>query len=672
MPAPAATLLAGAELLLLALGALVIGEALRRVLRLRTGLDGNGGVVERALVSFFLGGAALYVVAWIPVPATGPLTLPILAVLAAAGLLADFWRRTGRLPRRGDLAALRPSGPAAVALAAALALFVVELFSLASTPSGNTWDASVLALYSSELATHGHLVLALAPNGPGFVSYPQGVVVWQAVLAVAPGAEPLRVALDVDALFIALAPLGGYVVGRRWLSSDRAGAAVAVGFLLLGSWTRILVSGSYDFVAAFPLGLALAGWARPVFHEPGATRSETLLWGSLAGYSAALNPVPAEWLFLGVALTVILGRRSPNVARQATLERWAVALGAGALWIVPNLVGLVLDGGVPVTGFGPPSIAVVNPLALGTFVGAIDPFLFGPGYNLLSTFAALRVELAALLLVALLLPFVPTLNQRGNRSVRPFYRWSIAMALAAVLVILTSQLAAAGVPAIRSLGPLTSAGEASILLFTVYTIVAFVPLTMLVEVLGPRPRDRSVDGSSTPSAPVRHRPGSTERARLFAVVGCALLLAPGAAVLATDFPPTVRTISTAVGNLTGADLDLLTWAGRHVPDGDRVLVAPGGALQFLPSYQPRAIVVFTMVGGASSNVSYSLVSFELENGILDLPGRAAIADLGVAYIAVTQANTVLWPPYLPGPLLADPAGFPVVYHAGDAFLFAVA
>ncbi|HZY70335.1 MAG TPA: hypothetical protein VFF67_05075 [Thermoplasmata archaeon] len=671
MPAPAATVVAGVELLLLAAGTLVVGEAVRHLLLRRVPMLRTSGSIERALVSFFLGSAAIYALAWIPLPIFGLAAFVVLVAVAAVTTLFAVRRRAARRPRLRELRAIVPSPPVAIALAAALTLFVVEWYSLASTSSGNTWDASVLALYSSELTVHGHLVLGLAPAGPGFVTYPQGIVVWQSLFAVGSGVEPSRIAVDVDVLFLALAPLAGYVLARRWLSSERAGAAAAVGLLLLGTWTRVLVSGSYDFVAAFPLGLTLVGLARPAFHDRGASRSDVIFFGALAGYSAALNPVPAEWVFVAVAITAVVMRPQPEGGWGRWLLRWALAIGVATLWVVPNLAGLLLDGGGPITGLGPPMLVIPPPLGLGTLIGAVDPFLFGPGYGLLSPFPVLRFELAALLLGGMLLPFTRWFRGRSSAGFGPFYRWSIAAALAAGLLIGAGQLAAAGVPLVRSIGPLTSTGEASILLFTVYAMVALVPIVLLAGYLSRGRNDPGVDGIRS-MRNSRPRPSpSHERAPVLAVLGCALLLAPGVVVLVTDFPVTVHTVSTSFGNLSAADLGLLAWSGRHVPDGARVLVAPGGALQFLPTYQPRAIVVFTMVGGASPNGSYALVSFELEHGILDGPGRLAIGSLGVQYIAVTQQNTVLWSPYEPGPLLGDPGTFPVVYHSGDAYLFAV-
>ncbi|MGI0151908.1 MAG: hypothetical protein ACREC5_08235, partial [Thermoplasmata archaeon] len=216
----------------------------------------------------------------------------------------------------------------------------------------------------------------------------------------------------------------------------------------------------------------------------------------------------------------------------------------------------------------------------------------------------------------------------------------------------------------------TSASELSILLFTLYAAVATVPLLRAADRLArePGPSDRP----AAPAPRVRHRPGSRSRrpVPLAAAAVALLILGPGAAVTVTGLPAYAGELYHAFGNVSAADFALLAWAGGHLPDGARVLVAPGSAAGFLPGYLPTATVLFPMAEG-TSNATYRALVTDLDAGRLTPQDRADLAELAVGYVAVTQNNTHLDAPFDPAPLWADPAGFPVLFDEDDAVLFAV-
>ena len=99
-----------------------------------------------------------------------------------------------------------------------------------------------------------------------------------------------------------------------------------------------------------------------------------------------------------------------------------------------------------------------------------------------------------------------------------------------------------------------------------------------------------------------------------------------------------------------------------------MLVAPGSAAGFLPGYSPGAVVLFPMVDGTFVNASYAILVRELTNGTLDPTGESAMSSLSVGFVAVTEANSILYPPFLPTPLLDNPS-YTQVFHDGDAYLF---
>ncbi len=661
------------ELIVWAAGAALIGELLRGVAVRWVALWRDLAPIERALVDLYLGGAVVFLLAALPV---GAFALPVLIGLpvAAAVLVAvrEVRARRGRAraPSRGW-----PVPPAAlVAIGAALALLAYELAIALPVGTGNTYDSSVLTTFVALLLRDRTIPLTLAPYSTVGVLYPQGTTAWIGWAEALFGLPPARASLLVTPLFLALAPLGAYVVGRRAFGSDLAGAACAVFFAAVGSWTRVLVAGSNDFVIAFPLVLVLVGQGMTVVRGPMLRWPDALAFGALVGYSAAINPVGAQWLV--PTLLIVGGLAWVRSARDAArwLLRWFGMVAVALVALVPTLYVIVLGRSNPAltpgAGVPPPG----TPLGIdgAQFVGGIDPYLFRPTDVWLSPVPALRDELAVLLTAGLVLLILAYRWEAIRRTTGPLARFLAAAGavLVAGMALTWASSWAGGLPV--RLASVTSAAELSIWLFTLYTLIAAVPLVLLLE----RARSDATE-RRRPSAPAaagdpRRRPRAVGRYPMapLAVAIAVAIVVPGAVLSGTSLPPALSGLYARVGNVTSDDLALLEYAGAHLPSGARVLVAPGSAAEFLPGYAPDVVLLYPMVPGWPwLNASYDLVVRELTNGTLDAAGSEALAVLGVNDLLVTGANTVLWPPFSPAPLLADPAGFPLEFHAGDAYLF---
>ncbi|MCI4350577.1 MAG: hypothetical protein L3K15_03580 [Thermoplasmata archaeon] len=664
----------GLELLLFALAVAVIGEAIRSVGSRHATLLRITDPWERALLDLYLGGGTVYAASWIP-GLFGALTVPVLALIAAIVLVyaAAVSPRSARRAAGSRIGRGRwPDGIVAVTV---LGVFVVELIVLGGVPSGNTWDASALTLYGALLQGHHALGLSAAPLASGFTTYPQGSVVWITAAQLFGNLSPARSALLLSPLFLALSPVGAYVVARQWLGTPTAGACFAVVVGVLGTWTRLLVSGSYDFAFAFPLVLLLAGWSVRWVRGSPARWTDVVVFGALLGYSAALNPVGAEWIALAVPIGAALTPPRFGGVARAWAAKWLVALGAAIVFVVPNIVAI----GFAVTTAGPTGLGVppVHPASWGVlgaqFVGGVDPYLFRAHDIFLSPFPVLRVELAVLLTVTAVWPWLPAWRRHLPPGWPEFGRWLVASGVSATALVAIGLAGAAGNPYGGFFSALTSSGEATVLLFTLFTFAAAVPAVVVAARLAPAALSQSPRAGDDPirgTSPARGARRPAPAAWIAAIAVAAALVAPGVAVFPTSFPTAVRELSQPFGNLTLADFDLLAWASSHLPAGSRVLVAPGGALQFLPGYAPSVVVVFSMLPGQGANASYRLVVAELSNATLDGAGLGALATLHVGYVGVTQANTVLWPPFVATPLLALPGNFSVAFHEGDAYLFA--
>jgi hypothetical protein len=630
---------------------------------------GRLGPIERLLLDIYLGGAVLYAIAILPLGLFTAATLPVVVAFAVAYLLFRAARRGRTRTAEAVVRAVEPYlalGPA-VALVSAIGLGLLELSVAVGVPTGNTYDASQLATYTSLLIQNHSVPTSLAGVGLAVpIAYPQGATVWMASAQLLFGLPAARTAVLVTPLFLGLAPLGGYVLADRWIGGPRAGAVLAVVLAVLATWTRLEVAGSYDFVAAFPLVLLLVALSKDWVLGPLLGWPEVVAFGLLAGYAAALNPVGVAWWLL--ALPVAAGW---TVAQpwggdgRRWFARYAAALGSAAVPIVPSLVAVLR--GLGHIGFAPgePGVGTIAPVGISgpQVIGYVDPFLFRTTDVWLSPFPPIRLELAALLVVgALILLLRPRFA--GDRSL--LSRFAIAGGASTAAWFLLEWLAASGVRPLAALAPLSNGGELSEMLFTVFVVVATVPLIVLL--------DRPLTPSYRPPRLAIRSPGPSRLPMATAAVVVGLLLfVPGTAVTASELPSTLQTIYTTFGNVSADDFALLSWAPANLPPGSWVLVAPGSSAEFLPAYAPSLRVLYPMLVGFSyPNATYRDAVREFTNGTAQPNGAADLRVLDADYVAVTGTNTVLGDSFSPAPFLADPTMFPVVFHSGDAYVFAVA
>ncbi|MGI0156612.1 MAG: hypothetical protein ACREDE_10850, partial [Thermoplasmata archaeon] len=374
----------------------------------------------------------------------------------------------------------------------------------------------------------------------------------------------------------------------------RAAVAVAVLLAAVGSWTRVFVGGSNDFVFAFPLVLLLAGQAFGWLRGRVPSLPDALAFGMVVGYSAALNPVGAEWLIPALLLAGVLVRPALSGAPWRWLARWVVATAAVFVALIPTLYVLVLGRNSPglIPGAGVPPGGTTVGISGAQFTGSIDPYLFRPGDVWLSPLPALRLELAVLLTVGVGILFVVRRPSAIARYLGPF-RSFIAAGIAITVALLGLLWAATigFVPAVR-LAELSSAAELSIWLFTFYTFIGGLLVILLLERIATEWRRAPGPGFSADP-----RDGRRPRSRGFPrgavpVLIVLVLVVPGVALTPTELPPVLSTLYHDFGNVSADDLALLEYAGAHLPAGSRVLIAPGSAAGFLPGYAPDLVLLY--------------------------------------------------------------------------------
>jgi hypothetical protein len=468
-------------------------------------------------------------------------------------------------------------------------------------------------------------------------------------------------------------PLAGFVLGRRLVGSSAAGAGFALALAWLGPATRALVGGSNDFVLALPLVLLLAAHATAWAGKEPPALWDAVGFGLLVGYAAVVNVVGAEWLLPALVVLAAVSRPAFGGRVLAWIVRWTVALTAALAAGAPSLYVLVSARFAPSSLTGALSAPASTPVGIGLsqFVGSIDPFLFRAGDIELSPIPLVRIELAVLLVLgAVALLWLAIERPREDRFAR-FDRWTVAVGVS-IVAWLGIQLGA-GVPGspLRVFAFVSSAAEFSLGLFTVYGLIAAVPLVLALEQLPAPGRAGSRRAAGRGHAPPRGL------GRAFAPVALAVIVIVPAVVLTpTSLGQVLSNTYADFGNVSAADFQLLDYASDHVPAGTRVLVAPGSAGEFLPGYAPGIVLLYPMAPGWSRvNASYLLVVQELTNGTLDGSGRAALASLEVDLVVVTGNNTVLWRAFWASALLG-PGGpssptFPFDFHDQDAWIFNV-
>ena len=657
----------------------IVGELVRSLTARFVNLWRRPEPIERGLVDFYLGGAVLYLVAAVPWDAFVAPVVYLLPIAATALVVTVAVRASRRLGWTDELlASLAPIGRPAYLLVilSALALFAVELWVAVPVGTGNTYDSSLLTLYTS-LLVHNHTTpQSFAPFASTGILYPQATTVWLGWSQIVFGLPPARTALLVTPLFFGLAPLAGFAFGRRMFASERAGLAMALLLAWVGPGTRNLVYGSNDFVFAFPLVLLLAGYAVVWLRASPPRFSDALAFGLLTGYSAALNPVGAQWLLLALPVAALLARPRFGGRARAWFARWGVAVGGALIGIVPSLYVLALgrsnSGFVP--GAAAPAAGTPTGITESQFLGAVDPFLFGPSDTGLSPIAALRLEIALLIVVGLAILFLVDRPSALGRYFEAFRLFLAGAVVALVGLLAVLWLASTGFRPAVLLGWVSSSAELSTWLFALFGLVAAVPLALAFERFVGWLRRARRSPTGVPEGPPPARPARPPRSvyRVLVPMAVALVIVvPGVVLTPTELPPALSGIYHDFGNVTQADFELFGYAGAHLPAGARVLVAPGSAGQFLAGYCPDIVLLYPMAPGFETvNASYELLLRDLPNGTLDAADSGALTVLQVGYIVVTGNSTTLWPAFSPRPFLADPGSYPELFHEGDAYLFA--
>ncbi|MFY9717294.1 MAG: hypothetical protein WAK40_05100 [Thermoplasmata archaeon] len=672
-----------AEPLLLFVLAVPLGLALLRGAEWTVGRPFRLTVPERLLSAFFLTGAFFYVVASLTLPLfTAALVVAVLASGAIA--MAVLWGRSRGRSLTAAIAWLR-SWPAILLLGGTVGLFLIEVVPTGTRLLPNGIDGSWASLMVRVILDHHSIPATLRPYADYGLIYPAGAAVWMSLPSLLFGWPVVSDPVGLPPLFLALSLIGAYCWGERLggVGSDRGqrtGLVFAAFFGLVGSWPRFFVGGSFDFAFSLPLLLMLLGWLPSLLRGPVPGWKETAAFGALLGVCAGLSAAVGELLIL--LLVGFLVAFAPRIARTGT--RWGIRVVAIVAiefaFVVRSLAGFVVWYSYPshvlesvgsglraASPVGPPPPTV-------SLVGDLDPFvLWKPK---MSPFPSLDLELTILLVggLVVLAAWAWTPGGRLRRLltdsvVRPVLMTASMtfLATAGFVLLVPSSI---GTP---WLAGVSNVDEISYFLFLSYQALALLPILLAIEFLASS-RGSPEPPAEAPSVAPSHRIYRNARRKATSVLSAQILagllvvssLGVGAGVTALDAPGYLAAHLNDFANATTGDLDALAWAGAHLPDCSRVLVAPGSAAEFLPEYSASHLVFPVLP--LSVNGSYARAIDDLTRGVYSTDTRAALLALNISEVFVTGQTSVSYPPLRMGALTGSP-DFSELYRSGDAGVF---
>ncbi len=639
---------------------------------------------ETLLLSFYLAGASLYVVAALPVPLYGASVLfglIALGILVAGALLvreaARTWERWSRL--------LANPGPWVVAVLV-VALLYVEVTGIGLRSLSNGPDGAFHGLFTTLILRDHELPWTLQPFANAGVLYPQGEPVWETVPVLLYGWPVYVVPMVLPCLFLALTPLGAYGWGLRvgigFTGGGEASGALFAGFFgLVASWPRLWVGGSYDFAVALPMFLLCVGWLGPFARTPHRSWADRVGLAAVFGIAATISASVGVALVCLLAAYLVAYRPWGLVSLGRSVTEVGLALAAIGLLLSRPIVAVLLWYHLPghvLSGAGSPPYAYpVGPVVnWSTLLQQVNPFVVGQFK--VSPVPLLFFEVMILFVVGLALLAVRLLFKDSRAFDRIPRRVAADLAVLTVtLFVLTSVMifVEGSDGALGTVLAVPNYIQISVLLFLSYSVIGTVPLLIAwgsVSTHYRHRKERAEDASASTNRPDRWRVSpSRAGAPSSAMVASALVLivafSAGAVATGTSVPEYLQSHVAPLSNVSAGDIAALEWAGANLPECSRVLVAPASAAQYLPEFAVLGVVFPEYPNPV--NYSYHVAVQDLTGGVFDNSTELALGFLGVTEVFVTQQTSTPFLPFDPAPMESS-ADFQELFHQQDAYIFA--
>jgi hypothetical protein len=669
-------------LLLLFAALLPLGAALIRIAERWVGRRFELSTPERVVCALYASGALFFALASIPIAFFGSVLVVGLLIVGTVTLIVWWWREGWRAPRAAISWLL--GWPGVTLVAGTLGLLLLEVAVTAAQTFPNANDGSWQSLYVLLIVNNHTIPWTIQPYANYGITYPSGAQVWMSLPVLLFHWPVTSGALTLPPLFLSFSLVGAYCWGERLggIATRRGwqtGLVFAAFFGVIGSWPRLFVGGSYDFVFCLPLLLLTFGWLLPFVCGPLPSWRTAVAWGVLLGVSASLSVAVGELLFF-LVLGFVLAF-TPNL--WSVIGGWAarvtIILLIGIGFLVRSLVGIAIWFSYPghvlsAVGSPPYASAPVGPdPPIVSFTGDLDPFLLWKPK--LSPLPLLSLELALLLALGLviLLIWVATPGSEIRRLL-PSRLVAPIVVITGVTLTFTAALVALTPTTIGGsfIGDVTDVDESSYLLFMCYQAIALLPILLGIEYVRTRTSPSEKAGSSAdveaaePRRRVRQGESRPRSAPLLVVGVIILAFCAGSAVTVAEAPSYLQEHLEGLANVSSGDVAALEWGGSHLSSCDRVLAAPLSAAMFLPLYSTAKLVF--PAAPLSANLSYSVAVDNFTDGVYSNVTRAALLNLGVTEVFVTGQTSVSYPAFNPRSF-DDTPDFAILFHSGDATIF---
>jgi hypothetical protein len=276
-------------------------------------------LIQVAIFDFYLGGFVFFIIASIPLglftPTVTFFVIGVFVVITLVFLIGTFATKF-RDKEQPFLKRIRQAvndKKAILFASAIITMFIIILWIEADATTGilfgNVHDASLFSMLSKVISQNRMIPATLSPFESSGIIYPQGYTVILTFTSYIFNSGPENLILVLVPLFQALTIFGAYFMGKMLSGKMSYGFIFAFMFTFLSRWPKLLVWGTYAYVAAVPLFLIVLSLifysSRPQNQTSRSDIIRLFFLGLLIGYLGAIHAVFYEIIIAALFLLVI-------------------------------------------------------------------------------------------------------------------------------------------------------------------------------------------------------------------------------------------------------------------------------------------------------------------------------------------------------------------------------
>ena len=679
------------RLVAVALSLFLVGEPFRILLSRYTTLFREMDTVQTFVVDFYLGGLVFYAIAMTPLQlfsfqiSLGILlacTLSSLVIYArkVAGFFSDL-KEHFRLNRKQALKITFVFGMF-------LSLFFLEIVPTTNFVFGNVYDSSLFGLFAQLIIRNQQAPVTMQPFGTEGIIYPQGFFAIEAFACNLFGFSAAEISLKITPLFMALAVLGAYFLGRSFSPNSPLDLSLAFTFFCISRWPRLLLWGSNAFVAGFALYLIALGLLpklRKLQKNPFLNRRDLatfVMIGIIFGYLAAIHLVFFELLFV---MTVIYTLFILIKERKSVLLK----LGGVVLFCLVSLVPISVSiyrfvawHPYPGNNIGLPSDVVIRSeewvggVPLSVVLQRLAGWVFYSDWispHVIVLFGIVELLLFGTSAVILLR------KHESFSKVREIFKLSLVVpAIALPMILLTTNEMLLLVPQLTQFAMITvQIAEMAILAISALFIALGAYNVLIIQQIRKIARSSVAQtfSGTNPKASTESAKTSIMKIKKPATVALLLSLLI-VSVIYAPFVSSLVTADLAYANgqynmfcvTTQDDYQLMLWMRGQLPSDSAILVSPydsGGFIPIVAGYK-----VIYSAGASRYSLRYTELVEMLSNNNLSIKTYDLLRGLNITHVFVGSTISpghARWDPQL---FLGNP-NFRTVRNIGNAYLFQV-